>query len=63
MAGAKDALPADTGDHRPITQRALREAMHMTGKEMGAQLHTRDNRLDKIEEAIRGLVKITEARR
>lgn len=56
-------LPSDTGDHRPATQRALRLVAHMTGKEMGEQLKTRDDRLDKIEDAIRGIFKIVDARR
>lgn len=48
----EDDLPPDTGDHRPVRQRALREAMHMTGKEMGAALKARDTRIKKLESAV-----------
>lgn len=48
----EDDLPADTGDHRPVTQRTMRQAMHSVGKDIGAQLKDRDDRIAKLEKAV-----------
>lgn len=48
----EDDLPADTGDHRPVTQRALRLLARGTGKQMGAALKERDARIEKLEKAV-----------
>lgn len=60
---ADDDLPSDTGDHRRVTQRALRLAMHAMGKEMAGQLAERDSRLKKLEAAVRLLTLAAEKRR
>lgn len=49
---AEDDLPPDTGDHRPVTQRVLRQVAHGTGREMAAQLAERDARIGKLEKAV-----------
>ena len=43
MPETQGDLPADTGDHRPVTQRHVRKCMYLIGKELGEQLGTSDS--------------------
>jgi len=57
-----DDLPRDTGDHRPVNQRALREFARTTGKTMREELRPRDARIAQLETAVGLLTKALEAK-
>ena len=57
---AETALPIDTGDARKVTQRNLREATHMIGRETAAELAKRDKKIDRLTASVKLLTKALE---
>lgn len=58
-----DKLDIHPDDGRPATNRSVRAVAAVTGKAIGDELRSRDARLDKLEEAVRGIFKIVDAQR
>jgi len=62
-AAAGQDVMAESEGHRAVTTAVLHKVCEGFGELLGSELKSRDDRLDELENCVRGLVQIEERRR